>query len=140
MAPSLLMNSKGALFWTTHLRASFNLLTRCSFGIITRDTKTEVIIYINTQDFKMSESPLMVLLLRSNYISKQVNLFLPVILQQLIDLFVLYFQAPLRCLYCSCGLSEITRFRRKIKRHVSFLVKCLSYLNDLKLLCNIDIK
>lgn len=81
MAPFLLMNSKGALFWTTHLRASFNLLTLCSFGIITRDTKTKVIIYINTQDFKMSESPLMVLLLRSNYISKQVNPFLPVTLQ-----------------------------------------------------------
>lgn len=34
MAPSLLINSKGALFWTTHLRASFNLLRLCSVGII----------------------------------------------------------------------------------------------------------
>lgn len=51
MASSLLMNSKGALFWTTHLRASFKLLSLCSVGIITRNTKTKVIIYINTQGF-----------------------------------------------------------------------------------------
>lgn len=51
MVPSLLMNSEGALFWSAHLRISINLLRLCSVGIITRNTKTKVIIYINTPVF-----------------------------------------------------------------------------------------
>lgn len=46
MALSLLM-----FVLDSHLRASFNFLRLCSVGIISRDTKTKLIIYINTQVF-----------------------------------------------------------------------------------------
>lgn len=83
----------------------------------------------------------MVLLLLSNYTLKQVNSFIPVTLQSLIDLFVLHFQEPLRDVYIAAVVCLWwDDFREKLKATCVLLGKCLSYLNDLKLLYNIDIK